>query len=156
MINIKFLLFGILAVPGAIWVLFANVWLPACSKCRSFFGEYELSFETQTDRQYLEAALVSRNIEQLLYVLERAPVAPIGTSGAKRYALYFELCESCKNTARARLCHASYDANNVKHDGKSIVRWTEMSSPYVGQLMARIIDRNERSTALGYGVPTTG
>lgn len=155
-INLKFLLFGVLAVPGAIWVLLFNVWLPACAKCRSFFGEYELSFETEADRQYLETALVSRNVEQLLYLLDRAPVPPLGTSGAKRYALYVELCESCKITARARLCHVSYDSNNVKHDGKSVVKWTEMSSPYVDQLIPRINGRNEHSTALGYGVPSAG
>lgn len=153
-INLKFLLFGVLALPAAIWVLLANVWLPACVKCRAFFGEYELSFATETDRQHLEAALVSRNIDQLLYVLDRAPVPPLGSSGAKRYALHVELCENCKVTARARLCHASYDSNNVKHDGKSIVKWTELSSPCVGQLLARIFERNERSAALGYGVPS--
>lgn len=142
---------GVLCLLGGFWALLFNVWVPACSRCRQFLAEHEISFILDTDCQQLRTALINRSVEHLIYILDNAPVPPIPQPGQSRFALDLEVCETCKHTARMRLTQVTFDANGQKQEGSKIVTWAEMTSPLVAQVIQRIISRNSASAAMGFG-----
>lgn len=142
---------AVVCIVGGFWALLTNVWIPACKRCSKYLTEYELSFLSDTDRQQLQAALAARSVEHLLYVFDNAPIPPVPQPGQSRYALSLEVCYTCQQTARVRLIQATYDANGNKQDGAKLVDWTELNSPLIAHVIARIASRNSASSALGFG-----